>query len=74
MRIWNLTLAPRAMTSMHIHDFDVWFLTTKPSTLSVFTQDKVSIFENYFYGTLGFKLKMSHLIPIGVSLPANIPT
>ena len=73
MRIWNLTLPSRAMTSMHIHDFDVWFMTTMPSTLSVWTEEKTHLFDYYFQDTLGFKLKELFLIPIGVMLPRNLP-
>ena len=59
---------------MHIHDFDVWFTTTKPSTLSVWTEDARHLFDYYFQETIGFKLKGLHLIPIGIMLPRNVPT
>ena len=32
-RIWNFTLEPGQMTSMHRHDFDYSFVAIKPSRL-----------------------------------------
>ena len=34
-RIWNFTLEPGEMTSMHRHDFDYSFVAIKPSQLEV---------------------------------------
>ena len=34
-RIWNFTLEPGEMTSMHRHDFDYSFIAIKPSQLEV---------------------------------------
>ena len=34
-RIWNFTLEPGQMTSMHRHDFDYSFVAIKPSQLEV---------------------------------------
>ena len=74
IRIWNVTIAPGDMTSLHIHDFDVWFMTTKPSMLQVWTEEKKHLFDYYFEDTIGFKLNAMLLIPIGVMLPRNLPT
>ena len=39
-RIWNFTLEPGQMTSMHRHDFDYSFVAIKPSQLEVFGEDR----------------------------------
>ena len=35
-RVWNFTLEPGQMTSMHRHDYDYTFVVIRPSTLEVF--------------------------------------
>ena len=44
-RIWNFTLEPGQMTSMHRHDFDYSFVAIKPSRLEVFGEDGTRLFD-----------------------------
>ena len=43
-RIWNFTLEPGQMTSMHRHDFDYSFVAIKPSQLEVKSGRKIQGF------------------------------
>lgn len=65
VRIWNLTLAPGEMTSMHRHDCDYHFVCIIPSTLEVWDimGNKVMTFKAE--GTLGLTPNGDNMVQIG---------
>ena len=73
-RIWNFTLEPGQMTSMHRHDFDYSFVAIKPSQLEVFGEDGTRLFE--FWATeASLKINGDFLEPTDgdVTLPYKVP-
>jgi len=73
VRVWNFTLAPGEMTSMHKHDYDYHFVAIKPTQLEVYGEDGSRLFDFRAEGVLGFKLVGDLLEPIGIELPWPIP-
>ena len=71
-RVWNFTLKPGEMTTMHRHDFDYTFVVVKPSQLEVFGEDGNRLFDFWAEGTKAFRIKVSkfslQLGPIHVNL------
>ena len=73
VRVWNFTLAPGQMTSMHKHDYDYHFVAIKPTQLEVYGEDGSRLFDFRAEGVLGFKLVGDLLEPIGIELPWPVP-
>jgi len=75
VRVWNFTLAPGDMTSMHRHDYDYHFVAVQPTQLQVWGEDGTVLFEFRAEGTLGFKVEGDYLIPAtpDVRLPYTVP-
>lgn len=74
IRIWNFTLEPGQMTSMHRHDFDYSFIAVRPSQLEVFGEDGKRLFE--FWATeSSLKINGDYLEPIDtdIKLPWKVP-
>lgn len=74
VRVWNFTLAPGEMTSMHRHDYDYHFVAIKPTQLEVYGEDGSRLFDFRAEGVLGFKLVGDFLEPIGIDLPWPVPS
>mmetsp|Transcript_21501 Transcript_21501/g.27117 ORF Transcript_21501/g.27117 Transcript_21501/m.27117 type:complete len:168 (-) Transcript_21501:117-620(-) len=76
VRVWNFTLAPGEMTSMHKHDYDYHFVAIKPTQLEVYGEDGSVLFDFRAEGTLGFKLSSDgeFLEPVGIELPWPVPS
>ena len=72
-RIWNFTLQPGEMTSMHRHDYDYSFVAIKPSRLEVFGEDGQRLFD--FWATeASLKINGDFLEPTGdEKLPYKVP-
>jgi hypothetical protein len=75
VRVWNFTLAPGQMTSMHRHDNDYHFVAVQPSQLQVWGESGKILFDFRAEGTLGFKIQGDYLHPISenVQLPWLVP-
>mmetsp|Transcript_33323 Transcript_33323/g.60042 ORF Transcript_33323/g.60042 Transcript_33323/m.60042 type:complete len:176 (+) Transcript_33323:61-588(+) len=73
VRVWNFTLAPGEMTSMHKHDHDYHFVAIKPTQLEVYGEDGYRLFDFRAEGVLGFKVNGDFLEPIGIELPWPVP-
>mmetsp|Transcript_14908 Transcript_14908/g.41209 ORF Transcript_14908/g.41209 Transcript_14908/m.41209 type:complete len:170 (-) Transcript_14908:15-524(-) len=73
VRVWNFTLSPGEMTSMHSHDYDYHFVAIKPTQLEVYGVDGSRLFDFRAEGVLGFKLVGEFLEPIGIELPWPVP-
>ena len=73
VRIWNFTLAPGQMTSMHRHDHDYHFIAIKPTQLEVWGEDGTRLFDFRAEGVLGFKLEDDFLTPVNIELPWPVP-
>ncbi|KAJ1417922.1 hypothetical protein B484DRAFT_400648 [Ochromonadaceae sp. CCMP2298] len=74
VRVWNFTLAPGEMTSMHRHDYDYHFVAIKPTQLEVWGETGERLFDFRAEGTLGFTLEGEFLVPAkGVNLPFAVP-
>jgi len=73
VRVWNFTLAPGEMTSMHRHDHDYHFVAIKPSQLEVYGEDGSRLFDFRAEGVLGFRMNGEMLEPIGIELPWDVP-
>jgi hypothetical protein len=75
VRVWNFTLAPGEMTSMHRHDHDYHFVAIQPTQLEVWGEDGKVLFDFRAEGTLGFKVAGDYLHPISenVRLPHLVP-
>jgi hypothetical protein len=67
-RIWNFTLLPGEMTSMHSHDCAYHFVAVTPTILEVFGEEsKVtgqSLFSFEAKGTLGFQIIGDELVQV----------
>lgn len=76
VRVWNFTLAPGEMTSMHKHDYDYHFVAIKPTQLEVYGEDGSRLFDFRAEGVLGFKLSSDgqFLESIGIELPWPVPS
>ena len=73
VRVWNFTLEPGQMTSMHKHDFDYSFVAVKPSRLEVFGEDGKRLFD-FWANKLSLRVNGDYLEPTGdVKLPWKIP-
>ena len=72
-RIWNFTLQPGEMTSMHRHDFDYSFVAIKPSRLEVFGENGERLFD--FWATeASLRVNGDFLEPTGAEqLPYKVP-
>eukprot|EP00600_Ochromonadales_sp_CCMP1393_P002681 CAMPEP_0174987564 /NCGR_PEP_ID=MMETSP0004_2-20121128/19622_1 /TAXON_ID=420556 /ORGANISM="Ochromonas sp., Strain CCMP1393" /LENGTH=170 /DNA_ID=CAMNT_0016240647 /DNA_START=19 /DNA_END=531 /DNA_ORIENTATION=- len=74
VRVWNFTLAPGEMTSMHRHDYDYHFVAVQPSQLEVWGETGERLFDFRAEGTLGFTVEGDFLVPAkGVDLPWPVP-
>jgi len=72
-RVWNFTLKPGEMTSMHRHDYDYTFVVVQPSQLEVFGEDGSRLFDFWAAGTKAFRIKGEFLEPVSGSLPWSVP-
>jgi hypothetical protein len=72
VRVWNMTLAPGQMTSLHRHDYDYYFVVIEPAQLEVWGEDGSRLFDFRAEGTMGFTVQGDWLIP-SVSLPRDVP-
>ena len=59
VRIWNFTLAPGEMTTMHRHDYDYYFVAVEPTQLEVWGEDGSRLFDFRAEGTLGTSCEIS---------------
>ena len=66
-RIWNFTLLPGEMTSMHSHDCNYHFVALRPTTLEVYGASGGKLFSFLAAGTMGFQV-------IGDELVQNTPS
>ena len=57
--MWNFTLKPGEMTSMHRHDYDYTFVVVQPSQLEVFGENGSRLFDFWAAGTKAFRIKVS---------------
>lgn len=75
VRVWNFTLAPGQMTSMHRHDYDYHFIAIKPTQLEVWGENGSALFNFRAEGTIGFKVEGDYLVPISkdIQLPHAVP-
>lgn len=73
VRVWNFTLAPGEMTSMHAHDYDYHFVAIQPTQLEVWGTNGDRLFDFRAEGVLGFKLSGDLLVPINIELPFPVP-
>lgn len=75
VRVWNFTLAPGQMTSMHRHDSNYHFVAVKPSQLEVRGENGSVLFNFRAEGVLGFKIEGDNLVPVStnVQLPWIVP-
>ena len=72
-RVWNFTLQPGEMTSMHRHDYDYSFVAVKPSRLEVFGEDGTRLFD-FWAVEADLKINGDYLEPVGnVKLPYKVP-
>jgi hypothetical protein len=63
-KVWNFTLSPGEMTSMHRHDCDYHFVAIHPTELEVFGEKGDRLFSFRAEGTLGFKIEVQELVQI----------
>lgn len=73
VRVWNFTLAPGEMTTLHRHDHDYHFVAIKPTQLEVYDETGKTLFDFRAEGTLGFTLDGDFLKPINIELPFPVP-
>jgi len=73
VRIWNFTLAPGEMTSMHSHDNDYHFVSIAPSQLEVYGEAGDRLFDFRAEGVFGFKVEGAYLEPVGAKFPVKVP-
>ena len=72
-RVWNFTLLPGQMTSMHRHDYDYSFVAVRPSRLEVFGEGGERLFDFWATGA-AFRVVGDFLEPTGgVTLPWKVP-
>jgi len=63
-KVWNFTLSPGEMTSMHRHDCDYHFVAIQPTELEVYGEKGHRLFSFRAEGTLGFKIEGQELVQI----------
>jgi hypothetical protein len=75
VRVWNFTLAPGAMTSMHRHDNDYHYVAIQPTQLQVWGENGSILFDFRAEGAFGFRVEGEYLIPTSesVKLPFDVP-
>ena len=76
VRVWNFTLAPGEMTSMHKHDCGYHFVAINPTELEVYGEDGARLFSFQAQGTLGFSIVGDELVqnpPLNVDKDAFQP-
>src|SRR4051812_23047296 len=56
IRIWNFTLAPGEMSSMHVHDLDYSYVAVQPSQLEIFGENGDILFNFRAEGVFVFKI------------------
>ena len=66
VRIWNLTLEPGQMTSMHRHDCDCHIVTISSSTIEVWDSFGNNVFTTSPIGVAGFRLEGDIMTQIDV--------
>ena len=64
IRMWNFTLAPGQITSMHRHDCDYHFVAIEPTELEVYGETGELLFSFIAQGTLGFHIEGDELVQI----------
>jgi len=64
VRMWNFTLAPGEMTTMHRHDCDYHFVALQPTELEVYGVKGERLFSFIASGTLGFQIVGDDLVQI----------
>ena len=69
VRIWNFTLPPGGMTSLHRHDLDYHFTAIAPTQLEVYDEHGRPLFDFRAEGTMGFRVKGEFLEPTRGTLP-----
>lgn len=62
VKVWNFTLAPNDMTSMHKHDCDYHFVAIKPTEVEVYGESGRLLVTVTLAGTLGFKVEGDELV------------
>jgi len=73
-RVWNFTLLPGEMTSMHRHDFDYTFLAVVPTRLAVWGNHGDYLFTFDAKGSLSFTVQGDYLEPSAdTKLPWKVP-
>ena len=73
VRVWNFTLEPGQMTSMHRHDYDYSFVAVKPSQLEVYGEDGKRLFDFWATG-LSLRVEGDYLEPTSnITLPWKVP-
>lgn len=73
IRVWNFTLAPGEMTSMHRHDYDYHFVAISPTQLEVWAENGSRLFDFRAEGVLGFTVEGDYLKPTNIELPFPVP-
>ena len=75
VRVWNFTLAPGEMTSMHRHDHDYHFVVIQPTQLQVWGEDGSILFDFRAEGTFGFNVQGDFLVPASdqVKMAHSVP-
>ena len=73
IRMWNFTLAPGEMTSLHRHDYDYHFVVINPTQLEVYDEKGKVLFDFRAEGTIGFTINGDFLDPINIKLPYPVP-
>ena len=66
VRIWNFTLAPGQMTSMHRHMCNYYFVAVTSTELEVYLENGERSFSFHATGTLGFRIEGDNLVQTGV--------
>ncbi|CAK9042898.1 La-related protein 6A (AtLARP6a) [Durusdinium trenchii] len=73
VRVWNFTLPPGGMTSLHRHDLDYHFIAIIPTQLEVYDWQGTRLFDFRAEGTKGFRVKGDLLEPTVGTLPTPLP-
>ncbi|CAJ1406559.1 unnamed protein product [Effrenium voratum] len=69
VRVWNFTLPPGGMTSLHSHDLDYHFVALNPAQLAVYDAKGEWLFEFRAEGTMGFRVAGDFLEPTAGHMP-----
>jgi hypothetical protein len=62
VRIWNFTLLPGEMSSMHSHDCPYHFTAISPTVLEVYGESGANLFSFTASGSLGFHMVGDELV------------